>query len=135
MEMDEKQQELIYKLSVFEQQMQQIQQQLQMVEQGTIELKSLDKGLEELNGKNGTEFMAPFGRGIYAKAKLLSEELLVDIGEKNFVKKTIPQTKEMIAEQLKRLEEVAEQLNCSLEELNKEFSRMIESVEGDRSKE
>ena len=38
-EPNQKQQELIYKFSVFEQQMRQIQEQMQAVEQGVIELK------------------------------------------------------------------------------------------------
>jgi len=58
------QQELIYQLSVFEQQMNQIQQQMQMVEQGISELGELGNGLEELKGKSGEEIMAPVGQGI-----------------------------------------------------------------------
>ena len=85
--MDEAQQELMFKLSMFEQQIQQIQQQLQAVEQGVAELTSLNLGLEEIVGSEGKEIMAPIGRGIFVKAKLLSEELIVDVGGKNFVKK------------------------------------------------
>ena len=90
--MEKEQQELMFKLSVFEQQLQQLQQQLQAVEQGIAELGSLNLGLDELIGSKGKEIFAPIGKGIFTKSKLLSEDLIVDIGGKNFVKKSIPET-------------------------------------------
>ena len=129
-EPNQKQQEIIYKFSIFEQQMRQIQEQLQAVEQGIIELNELNKGLEELKGKKGDEILAPVGRGIFAKAKLLSEDLIVDIGGKKFVKKTIPKTKEMVDNQIKRLEDVYEQLTKSLDDLNAEVMKLIGEAEG-----
>ncbi|MEJ2267588.1 MAG: hypothetical protein P8X70_00745, partial [Nanoarchaeota archaeon] len=78
--MEDAQQELMFKFRMFEQQIKQLQQQIQAVEQGVGELSSLDIGLDELKGSEGKEIMAPIGRGIYIKAKLLSEELTVDIG-------------------------------------------------------
>jgi len=129
-EPNQKQQEIIYKFSIFEQQMRQIQEQLQAVEQGIIELNELNKGLEELIGKKGSEILSPVGRGIFAKAKLLSEDLIVDIGGKKFVKKTIPKTKEMVDNQIKRLEDVYEQLTKSLDDLNAEVMKLIGEVEG-----
>lgn len=125
MEMSEKQQEVIYKLSLFEQQMQQIQQQLQMVEQGVGELKELGSSIGELKGKTEEEILAPLGRGIFAKAKLLSEEFIVDIGGKNFVKKSISETKEMIENQIKKLEDIYVQLSESMNELNIEAEKLL----------
>jgi chaperonin cofactor prefoldin len=49
--MDEKQQqELIYKINLFQQQIQQLQQQLQAVDNGILELSGLSFDLESLNG-------------------------------------------------------------------------------------
>jgi prefoldin subunit 5 len=66
--------------------------------------------LDELIGKKDNDILAPIGRGIYASAKLTSEELLVDIGDKNFVKKSIPETKNILQGQLKKLDKVKEEL-------------------------
>ena len=98
--------ELMQKFQMFEQQIMQTQEQLQAVEQGTLELKDLTSGLSELIGKEGKEILAPIGRGIFVKAKLLSEELTVDVGEKKFVKKSIDDTKKIIDDQLGKLIEV-----------------------------
>ena len=128
--MEKEQQEIMIKFSMFEQQMQQIYQQLQMIEQGIIELANLNLGLDDLNGQKDKEILAPFGRGIFIKTKLLSEELIVDIGSKNFVKKSISDGKKLIQEQIKKLEEVKEELNNSLGELNDEMTKMILEEQG-----
>jgi len=121
--MDE--QELVRRFQVFEQQIMQIQEQLQVVEGGISELKSLDQGLSEITGKVGEEIMAQIGRGIFVKAKLLSEDLLVDVGEKKFITKSIPETKTIIGEQVLKLNEVKEELENQLEEINKELTKVM----------
>ncbi|MBU3907404.1 MAG: prefoldin subunit alpha [Nanoarchaeota archaeon] len=121
--------ELIYKLSLLEQQAQQIQQQLQMIEQGIAELITMNLSINHLQGSVGKEILAPFGRGIFVKAKLLDENLTVDIGGKNFVKKTIPETKELIKEQIGKLEEAKASLIESLEEMNQEATSMISNIQ------
>lgn len=121
--------EIMYKLAVFEQQMQQIQQQLQLIEQAIVDLTSLDKDIDNLKGKKEQEILAPISSGIFVKAKLISEELIVDIGKQNFIKKSIPETKITIQEQIKKLEEVKEQLTHSLDEINREANEILMSIE------
>ena len=128
--MEENQQELMFKLSMFEQQIQQLQQQIQAVEQGVIELSSLKMGLDDLKGSKGKEIMAPVGRGIFAKAKLQSEDLIVDIGGKNFVKKSVPETQEIINKQVKKLEDVKEELNNSIESISHELNKTLVEAQG-----
>ncbi len=125
----ENEQELIMKLSMFEQQIQQLQQQIEAINRGMVELSSLGMGLDELvNGKD-KEIFAPVGRGIFANAKLISEKLNVDVGGGNFVKKSIPETKELINEQIEKLEEVKKELEENLEKIGEEFNRMMNEVE------
>jgi prefoldin alpha subunit len=119
------QQQIAIQYQMFEQQIRMIQEQLQAVEQVVLELGSLNLGLDELIGKKDSEILAPIGRGIYASAKLLSEEFLVDIGNKNFVKKSIPETKNIIQEQIKKLEKVREDLNGELEKINAELTKVF----------
>jgi len=126
---NEKQQEILFKLSMFEQQIQQLQQQIGAVEQGMVELKTLNSGLNNLKGKEGEEIFAPIGKGIFAKAKLLSEELIMDVGSKNFIKKSIPETQKVIEEQLKKLEEVKEELNKNMDDTNEEARKLIGNVQ------
>jgi len=123
---EENQQELLFKLSMFEQHIQQLQQQLEAVNQGISELSSLNLGLGELVGKEGKEIFAPVGKGIFAKAKLVSEDLIMNVGGGNFVKKSVPQTQEVLKEQIKKLEEVRDELNKNLDSVNQELKTVIE---------
>ncbi len=118
-------QELTFKFQMFEQQIVAIQQQLQAVEQTLLDMASLNLGLDEI--KKDKEILSPVGAGIFAKAKLISEELVVAIGEKNYIKKSIPETKKLIQEQIMKLEKVKESLDSELEKINEEITRtMIE---------
>ncbi|MBR9701546.1 prefoldin subunit alpha [Candidatus Pacearchaeota archaeon] len=119
------QQEMMMKLQMFEQQAQQIQQQLQAVEGAIGEMMSLNIGLEELKGSEGKEIMAPMGRGIFVKTKLLSEDLVVDVGGKNFVKKSIDDTKELIEGQTKKLEGVKSDLEKNMDMLRDELEGIM----------
>jgi prefoldin alpha subunit len=132
--MEKAQQELMMKFQMFEQQAQQLQQQLQAVTEGVVELGQLNLGLDDLKGGKGKEIMAPYGRGIFVKAKLLEEELTVDIGNKNFVKKNVDETKKTIQDQIKKLEEMKAQLEGSLEKLGAEMQTMIMEVQAKEEK-
>jgi len=118
-------QELQIKFQIFEQQIMQLQQQLQAVEQAILELNQLSVDLEELKGKTGKEILAQIGRGIFVKTNLISEELIVDVGDKNFIKKSISETKKIILEQVGKLGNSKEELNQELENLNKEITEVF----------
>lgn len=122
---ENKQQELMFKFSMFEQHIQQLQKQIHSVENAIVEMNSLNFGLDELVGKKDREIFAPIGRGIFAKAKLISEELLVDIGDKKVVKKSIPEARELIQKQIQKLEEAKTELEQNLESVGKEVERML----------
>lgn len=126
----ENQQELMYKLQMFEQQMQQMQQQIQSVEQGIIDLSNLNLGLDDLVGAKDKEIMTLVGKGIFVKTKLLSEDLVVDVGEKNFVTKSISETKDMITEQLGKLREAKDILTDNMEKSGADFQEMIMQAQG-----
>ncbi len=127
---NKEQQELMFKFSMYEQQIQQMQQQLEVVEQTILDLSSLNFGLSELVGSKDKEIFAHIGQGIFAKAKIISEELTVDIGGKNLVKKSIPETKEIIQNQIKKLEEIRKEIEENLEKINEELTKTF--VEGQK---
>ena len=114
-------QEIIFRLGMLEQELQQLQQQIQAVERGITELQSLDLGLDEITGSKDKEILAQIGKGIFIKAKVLSEDLTVNVGDNNFVKKNVSETKILIQEQIRKLREVEKQLEQNIESTNNEF--------------
>ena len=119
------QQELLYRLSVFEQHIKQLHQQLQLIEKNILDLNSLDFGIDEIKGSVGKEILGQLGRGIFVKANIISEDLIVDVGNKNFVKKSISDTKKIIKEQIKKLHEIEKELKDKLEEINEEMTELV----------
>jgi prefoldin alpha subunit len=132
---EQEQQELFYKFSMFERQIQELQQQIEAIERGIADISSLNFGLDELVGAKDKEIFAPMGKGIFVKAKLMSEELNVDIGNGNFVKKSIPETKQLIQEQIGKLVEVRKELEDNLDEIGKEIGKMMKQSQEEHSNE
>ncbi len=125
----------MFNSGLFEQQIQQLQQQHYAIEQAIIEITGLNLGLDDLTGSKGKEILAPIGKGIFVKTKLLSEELILDIGGGNFVKKSIPETKKIIKGQIKKLEEIRKELEENLEKASEELTkRMIETQKREKKK-
>lgn len=122
---DKSQQEMMIKLSMFEQQINQLQQQIQVVEQGIGELQSLSLGLDDLKSGKDKEIMAGIGKGIFVKAKVVDEDLTIDVGGKNFVKKSIGDTQKMIDDQVEKLVEVKGELEDNLEKVGEEVNRVM----------
>lgn len=122
-------QEIVFRLSMFEQQLQQLQQQLQAVDRGITELESLNLGLDDIKGAKDKEIFAQVGRGIYVKAKIISEDLIVNIGENNFVNRDVPETKELILDQIKKLRNVEAELEKNIETTNNEFLELVQEYQ------
>ncbi|MEK6840560.1 MAG: prefoldin subunit alpha [Nanoarchaeota archaeon] len=126
----EKKQELAFKLNMFERQIHQLQEQMEAVENGINDLGSINFGLDELKGGIGKEILSPVGKGIFVKTKLASEDLTVDIGGRNFVKKSIPETKKIIEEQVKKLISIRKDINESLEKISEEMGKSLKEFQG-----
>jgi prefoldin alpha subunit len=121
--------ELFFKMNMLEQYMKNMHQQIEAVENECLELNSLKKGIEDLKDSSGKETFSSVGKNIFIKTKIISEDLLVGIGEKNLVTKSIPETAKIIENQIKKLELIRGELMMELEKLNKEAEKIINSVE------
>ncbi len=130
----QRQQEMTQKFMMFEQQIRLIQEQLQAVEQALYDLQTIDVGLGELVGKKDNEVLAQVGRGIYIKAKLISEDLIVDVGGKNFVKKSIPNTQDILKTQIEKLREIKGDLNNEMEKINEDLTKVFMASQGQGKK-
>lgn len=119
-------QELNQKFMAFEQQIKQLQEQMRAVEQAIFDMQIISTGLDDLKGQVGEEMLAPIGRGIFVKAKLLSETLTVDVGAGNFVSKSIDETKAIISDQSTKLKVTQADLSIELEKINKQITTTMQ---------
>ena len=88
--------------------------------------------MDEFKGAKGKDVLAQVGKNIFVKTKLAAEDLIVDIGNGNFVKKNIDDTKKLIGEQTKKLEKIRDELNSALESINQEMTSLILNAQGNK---
>lgn len=127
--MNEPDKELFFKINMLDKYMQNMQQQIEAVENEINELYLLKKGIEDLENSSGKEAFSSIGKNIFIKTKIISEELLVGIGEKNFVNKSIPETAKIIKNQIEKLKIIKEEILKEINVLNKEAEKILLSVE------
>ncbi len=123
--MVEENQEHLIQLQMMEQEARQLEQQLQLITQHLEDMEQLKSGLDELEKSENKEILANIGKGIYIPAEIKNKELLVEIGNKNLVKKTIPEAKEIIDEQVKKLIVAKQEILGRVEILQTEMSNVL----------
>jgi prefoldin alpha subunit len=121
--------ELNKKFRIFEQKIMQIQQQLASIEKAIADMSLIESGLEKLIGKKNEEILAPVGNGIFLQTKLLSEELFVEIAEKKLIKKSIPETRELIRSQILKLKKSQEILETELDKINEDLTKTMQEYQ------
>jgi len=122
--------EILIAFSRYEKEMQEIQAQIEAVEKAIINMDTLNYNLEDLKNSLDKEIFAHLGRGIFVKAKIISPELYVDVGEKIFIKRNITETKKIIEKQIQRIKETKEDLHLKMEELSEEINRLLMKHQG-----
>lgn len=116
-------QELMMQLQMYEQHIRALQEQLQAVEQAILETSSLNLGLDDVKESRGKDVLASIGKGIFIPAKIVSDELLVDVGGKHFVKKSVSETQKLITSQIEKLRAIQQELEGKLDEINQELTK------------
>jgi len=117
----EEQREML-ELNVLDMQLRQLEQQSLMIEQQIVEQQSLVLNLDELKkAKKGQSMLFPFSRDIFVEGKLESSDLIVNVGSKTLIKKSIDGAKEITEKQKQRLLEVNE-------EIRGEMQRILERI-------
>ncbi|MFH1365772.1 MAG: prefoldin subunit alpha [archaeon] len=120
--------ELFFKMNMLDQYMKNMQQQIEVVENEIRELSLLKKDLEELKNSSGKEIFSSVGKNIFIKAKIISEELLMNIGEETLVKKSIPETAKIMEKQIEKLKIVKKEILSEIDNLNEEARKLLSSM-------
>lgn len=118
--------EIIFKLSMLEQQANEIKQQIEAVNSQINELENLKSSLGKL--KQG-EILAPLGRGIFIKTKLEDDKVLVNVGSNVMVRKTPGETAEIISQQVDEMEKIKIRLLENIEEINHQLTDLVQEAQ------
>jgi len=108
--------------------MQEMQGTIKQLDEQLVEINSIKANLDRLGkSKPGSEMLVPLNNGIFVKGRLEdNKELVVNVGSNVAVRKTIPDTKQLLDERMKELEAFRSQLLAELEKVG-ERAQALES--------
>lgn len=123
------QQRTILEAHQIEEESQHFQQQLGLIDEHITDMTSFQDALFSFSKEQTSEILAPLGRGVFMKAQRLQDEkLFVDVGAGVVVRKSIGETKEIIAEQLSKLSEARLSVISHLSELNNRMLLLVSKL-------
>ena len=120
--------EELYKLSLLEQQANQIQEQISLVIKKVQELDLLSMSLDKIDKSKEKQMFASIGEGIYIDTDLRDKKLLVNVGKNIFVHKEIGEARNLVDKQGKLLEELKKKMEGDIEKLSKEANTLVKKI-------
>ena len=105
---------------MIQQQMQQLQQQIEKFDKQLSELNGVTTALEDFQKmKKGSDMLVPLASGIFAYGELKDiEHVRVNVGANVSVKKSIPDTIELVKQQIDEIEKYKVQMTENLMQMN-----------------
>lgn len=103
-----------------------LKQQLEIVEQQFIEVKSTMLSIDDLKGMGGSnEIFLPLGSGCYGKGEVTdNKEILVNVGAGIFVNKKTASAKSFLDERVKELEKAGGEIQSQMERIVKQLNEL-----------
>ena len=118
MEDQQKMNELINEINVYNQQADLIRQQIELIQASIGEVDALSNTLDDLNGEKSVEAFVPVGAGSFIKGELKdTDEIIISIGAGYAIKKDAEGAKKIIAGQKKDLEDSLDKMLANLQQV------------------
>lgn len=129
----EKQQQLQQKyleMQLIDQQLKQVHKQLLALEQQINDAKEVLENLDSFSKtKVGSSMLVPVSSGIFVKATLAdNKELAVNVGANTIVKKTVPETKELLDKQIMEMQKLRNEMSKQSEQLSQQGIKAEEEL-------
>jgi len=111
--------EKIMQFQMIEQEASQLNQQLELIEQNVKDIDELKESLSEINKSETKEILVNLGKKIYLPVEIKEKELVMEVGNKCYVKKKPSEVIKVIEEQIEKLNNARLEINSRLEDLEK----------------
>ena len=122
-------QEKIAYITNIENQARQFEDNLQLIDNQIHELEEFTKNLDFIVKSKEREMLSSLGRRVYMKTKIEDKnKLFVDIGAGVVLRKTPEEAKDIVNEQISRLQDFRKQIASQLELYYKELEDFIRSI-------
>ncbi|MDP2925409.1 MAG: prefoldin subunit alpha [Nanoarchaeota archaeon] len=120
--------EQIMQLQIIEQESNQLNQQTELIDQNLSEIQELKNSLEEIERKECEEMLVNIGKKIFVPVKITDKNFIIEVGNKNFVKKSVKETRELVIGQIEKLLVAKEQVLQRIKELEDDMNDIIKKV-------
>ncbi|MFB2623195.1 MULTISPECIES: prefoldin subunit alpha [Methanothermobacter] len=118
MEDQQKLEEIVNQLNIYQNQAELIQQQMEAVRATISELEILENTLKDIQEKEGSETLVPVGAGSFIKAELReTSEVIMSVGAGVAIKKNFEDAMETIDSQKKELEATLQRMGENLRKI------------------
>ncbi len=135
--MNEELQKKYLEFQLIQQQLEQLQQQHALVENQVAQLISLKDALEELKKSSvKSDMLAPLGAGVYAYSSLNeNEHVLMNIGARTAVKKTIPEAQEIAGKQIEEMKKFSDDIQKAINQFASRYREIQQEIQIESEKE
>ena len=123
------QQEALQRFGQLQQQSKQLQEQLEQINQQIQEFEDLKRSIDNIKNSKNKEMLAPVGKGVFFKSELKDNKLFVGVGSNIVVRREPSKAKDIVEKQIKRMEEVKEDLTSEIEKINGQFQDMMSELQ------
>jgi len=110
-------------IQIMQQEKAQLEEQINTINNHKEDMEKIMTGLDELT--EDSEILANLGKGIYVPAKIKSKNLFMEVGNKIFVEKSIPETKKVIEEEIKKLVGIKHEMNEKIKSIELEAQNIL----------
>lgn len=118
MEDQQRLEEIVNQLNIYQSQAELIQQQMEAVRATISELEILEKTIKDIQGKDGSETLVPVGAGSFIKAELKdTSEVIMSVGAGVAIKKNFEDAMESIKSQKNELESTLQKMGENLRKI------------------
>jgi prefoldin alpha subunit len=122
-------QELLQKAQLLHGQSQELEQQIEFIGKQIEELALFISTIETLMKTSQTEALSSLGKGVFIKTNIIEKELFVEVGSGIVLRKSLPETKKVIQEQISRFKEMQSQLKAQLEIYQSTLSSAVQELQ------
>ncbi len=119
----------MYKAQLLQGEAQELEQHLEIVEHELDDLNKIHQSLKDFENLNQKSSISSLGKGIHIRTNIESKDLLVEVGAGVLVKKTSTETRAVIENQIKRLNEARLQMLNKLAMYRKALESIMQELQ------
>ena len=130
MEDQQRLEEMVNEINMYNQQAELIQQQIEMIRSSLTEVEVLASTLEDLKDKDSVEAFVPIGAGSFMKGEIKkTDEVIMSVGSGVAISKDLEGAKETISTQKKELEDNLDKMLANLQQVSDIIGKLSPQAE------